>query len=409
MTDRAGPRSPDAISLAEEAAGWRSAYVHVPFCRRRCPYCDFAVVTPDEMPKRRSIDEYVAALLREIGMEPPWQPLHAVNLGGGTPSTLPPSDIARIIEALRGRFGILDDAEISIEANPEDITPESAEALAAAGVDRVSLGIQSFDDEVLATLGRLHDGAGAAAAVGACRAAGFRSVSVDLIYGSAVESPASWERTVRRALDLEPDHLSAYALTVELGTELSRSVRAGAPAPDPDRQADMYEIVVRSAREAGLVHYEISNFAMAGHHCRYNLATWAQGDYVAFGLGAHGHRAGMRRRNVRRLDRYLEMVSAGTRPQAGADLVAGWAREQERLLLGLRRRAGVVAGSGGEQLLASSHGQRLVTAGVMGLTGDRLVVHRPLLTDEVNRSVLSLTPPNRFVDAGDLSVSARDC
>jgi oxygen-independent coproporphyrinogen-3 oxidase len=251
--------------------------------------------------------------------------------------------------------------------------------------------VQSFDPAVLTSLGRLHGPADGEQAVLAARSAGFETVGLDLIYGTPGESAASWEETVERALALDPDHLSAYALTVERGTALSRDVLAGAPGPDPDDQADKYEHLAASASAAGLVRYEVSNWARPGHACRYNLATWGQGEYLAFGLGAHGHREGMRRRNVRRLDAYLSLVEAGERPEAGAERVDGWSAEQERLMLGLRRAAGVIAGDGGAALEASADGLRLVAAGVLGRRGDRLVVAMPLLTDEAVRAVLSLS------------------
>jgi oxygen-independent coproporphyrinogen-3 oxidase len=394
--------SPDSAQLADAAASWRSAYVHIPFCRRRCPYCDFAVVAGDEW--SGPVERYVDALVAEIAMEPAWGPLDAVNLGGGTPTSLQPGQLTRILTALGDRFGIAAGAEVSIEANPEDWDPASWVDLVAAGFTRISLGVQSFDPAVLGALGRVHGAGEAAEAVAGARRIGFRSVSLDLVFGAAPEDAASWGDTVARALALDPDHLSAYALTVERGTELSRMVGAGAvPAPDPDEQADAYEALVAAATGAGLVHYEVSNFARSGHPCRYNLATWAQGEYLGFGLGAHDHRDGARNRNLRRLDAYLAAVQAGERPRAGTHTEAPWGSEQERLMLGLRRRAGVVAGEIGARLLASDAGERLVAAGVLGRSDGRLVVLRPLLTDEVTRAVLDLPPPTPTHSARTLS------
>jgi oxygen-independent coproporphyrinogen-3 oxidase len=384
---------PDSVALADAAAGWRSAYVHVPFCRRRCPYCDFAVVTPDEGGSPIAVARYTQALVAEVGMEPLWKPLDAVNFGGGTPSSVPVSALSAVVRALRGRFGLRRDAELSIEVNPEDWDGEYAAEIAGAGFGRVSLGVQSFDADVLRSLGRLHDPDQAHEAFGRARAAGIASVGLDLIYGTPGESLDSWRATVDAALALRPDHLSAYALTVERGTELSRAVLAGAPEPDPDDQADKYEFLFDAAATAGLVRYEVSNFARPGHACRYNLGTWAQGEYLAFGLGAHGHRDGVRRRNLRRLDRYLEAVDRGERPEAGQERLDEWGRELERLMLGLRRTAGVEAGAGGAALLASQDGRRLVAAGVLVERGGRLVILNPLLTDEAVRAVLTLPPP----------------
>jgi putative oxygen-independent coproporphyrinogen III oxidase len=382
--------APDDPELADAAARWRSAYVHIPFCRRRCPYCDFAVVTPSETD--RPVEAYVDAVIAEIAMEPEWGALDAVNLGGGTPSTLDPASLRRILTALGERFGLNPGAEVSIETNPEDVTPALAEALVATGFTRISLGVQSFDAAVLGVLGRRHDRRQAETAVAAVRGAGFGSVSIDLIFGAAGETQAMWRATLAAALALAPDHLSAYGLTVEPGTALSRQVAAGGPRPDPDVQADAYEHLVAAVAGTGLVHYEVSNFAAPGHVCRYNLSTWAQGEYLAFGLGAHGHRDGVRRRNVRRLEAYLDRIAAGNRPEAGTVRQDDWGREQERVLLGIRRRAGVVAGVAGTAVWESGEGERLGTAGVLRCEGERLVVTRPLLTDAVSRAVLSLSP-----------------
>jgi len=389
VTVAPAPR-PDDAGLAEAAAELAGAYVHIPFCRRRCPYCDFAVEAPTADGDER-IEVYVAALVAEIAMAEPFGRLDAVNLGGGTPSTLTARQLAQILEALADRNGINAAAEISIEANPEDWSPTLGSQLRACGFTRVSFGVQSFDPVVLSTLGRLHTPEQADAAVIEARAAGF-STNLDLIYGSPVETAASWRASVERALALEPNHVSAYALTVEPGTELARSVLAGAPAPDADIQADRYEYLAAVAEAAGLVRYEVSNWAEPGHHCRYNLATWAQGEYVGFGLGAHDHIAGVRARNHRRLDRYLEAVMRGDRPRLGAEEQQGFAGDQERVMLGLRRVAGVVAGDSGSCLLESEAGRRLVAAGLLAADGGRLRVTDPLRTDTVVRAVLSLSP-----------------
>lgn len=392
MSDVSRALAPDSPELADEVAGLRSAYVHIPFCRRRCPYCDFAVVTPDEGGTPYTVTRYVQAVIAEIGMEQPWAPLDAVNVGGGTPSSLPASALAAILDALKRRFGVASDAEISLEANPEDWDGEYAEAVRTIGFNRVSLGVQSFDPAVLQALGRNHTPSQAISAIRRSQAVGYESVSLDLIYGTPGESLQSWQDTVDAALELEPDHLSAYSLTVELGTALSRRVRAGDPAPDPDDQADKYLLLAEAAGAAGLTRYEVSNWARGGHHCRYNLATWGQGEYLAFGLGAHGHRNGVRRRNVRRLDVYLDRMEEAERPEAGTERILGWAAEQERLMLGLRRPAGVAEGPGTAALLGSAEGARLVAAGLIEVESGRMRVTDPLLTDEVVRTVLALPP-----------------
>lgn len=377
-------------AAVDAAAGERAAYVHIPFCRRRCPYCDFAVV--DMSTSAASFDRYLDAVIAEIDMENEWQPLHALNLGGGTPSALSVEQVGRLIDAISSRFGLVVGAEVSIEANPEDWSAEYASGLRRVGVTRVSLGVQSFDDQVLRALGREHNVEQATQAVNNARAAEFGVVNLDLIFGTPGESLLSWRTTVNKALDLGTEHLSAYALTVERGTALSKAVAAGAPEPDGDDQADKYELLADAA--AGrLRHYEVSNWATPGNMCRYNLTTWAQGEYVAFGLGAHSYRNGVRRRNVRRLDAYLDMVEAGSRPEAGQETSSSWDQDKERVFLGLRRRAGVAIGTAGKHFLDSEYGQRFLEAGVIVCEDDRLVVAKPLLSDAVARELLALEYP----------------
>ena len=387
--DRA--KRPDSAVLADRATTWRSAYVHIPFCARRCPYCDFAVVAADE-PGGGEIERYVDALVAEIGMEPGPFPVNAVNLGGGTPTRVPPSHLGRILDEIDARLGIADNAEISVEANPEDWTDERARELRSIGFNRVSFGVQSLDPLVLHALGRSHSPEEATHAIISARSGGFDTVSVDLIYGTPEESDASWRRTVGGVLALEPNHLSAYALTVEGGTALSRSISAGAPAPDPDQQADRFEYVHAAAGEAGLIRYEVSNWAGVGHACRYNLSTWMMGEYAAFGTGAHDHRFGLRSRNIRRLDAYLARIDAGERARSGSERLNAFESERERFMVGLRLAAGVEPGRVGGPFLASEEGTRLAGAGIVGLRDRRVVVLRPLLTDLVARSVLSVSP-----------------
>ena len=405
MTTDGAPPPADDPGLSDAAAGMVAAYVHVPFCRRVCPYCDFAVVAGREELAAR----YVDALVAEIEATPPLdRPLDAVAFGGGTPSRLPAAAVSRVLEALRAVHRVAPDAEVSLEANPEDWTPSLAGALADAGVDRVSLGVQSFDAGVLEWLGRAHTPEQGAAAVAEARRAGFRSVSVDLIFGSPVESHASWQQSVAAAIGLEIDHLSCYALTVEQGTPLSRSVRAGAPSPDPDAQADRYEAAWEAAGAAGLQRYETSNAARPGHACVYNLVTWAGGEYQGFGNGAHRHVGGIRSWNVRRVDRYLERVETGGRATSGEERLDAWGREQERLVLGLRRASGAVIGEAGSALLDSPEGARLVAAGVLAAGGERLRVARPLLGDAVARAVLGLDPPDPSAGDGTLRAEPRE-
>lgn len=371
-------------SSVDAAADLTAAYVHIPFCARVCPYCDFNVVAGED----DLIDPYVDAVVAEIERTPRWETLDAVSFGGGTPSRVPARRLGRIIRTLDHRLGLGARAEISLEANPEDWSPRLASDLLEAGFTRVSFGVQSFEPRTLAALGRLHTPDQAVAAVAGAIRSGFQ-VNVDLIFGTPEETLDEWIAGVETALGLGIDHLSVYALTVERGTPLSRAIARGAPAPDEDFQAAEYEAVERRIRD--LQRYEVSNYALPGRECRYNLITWAQGEYLGFGAGAHGHRSGVRTRNVRRIDAYLRRIEAGETPVQGTEQLDPWGREQERLILGLRRSAGVATGEGGRALLASAQGLRLLEAGVIAERDDRIVVLRPLLTDEVSRSVLALS------------------
>ena len=378
---------PDAVGLADRAAGFRAAYVHIPFCARLCPYCDFAVVTgrDEEVPR------YFRALIGEIERDDPWGPLDSVYVGGGTPSRVNPDDLRSVLDALKKRHGLSDDAEVSLEANPEDWTRDRAETLSEAGFNRVSFGAQSFDPGILLALGRRHDPDQIGEAIEAARRAGFESINLDLIFGSPGDE--GWERSLKAALTSDPDHLSCYALTVEPGTELFRRVAAGAPAPDADAQAEQWGLADVAAKNAGLVRYEVSNWARPGHVVRYNLAVWAQAEYLAYGLGAHRFRRSVRSHNFRRLDTYLAAVEQGNNAWSGEESILGWSAETERVFLGIRRAAGVIAGAAGAALAGSDEGSMLAEHGVIAYEAGRLVVHRPLLTDAVARAVLALSPP----------------
>jgi putative oxygen-independent coproporphyrinogen III oxidase len=380
----------EADAFADAAA----AYVHIPFCSAVCPYCDFAVVAGQDHLAAR----YVDAVCTEIERGESWRPLNAVYFGGGTPSHIDPDLLARIVATLEDKHGLASDAEMTLEANPEDFTAGSGGDLRAAGFNRISFGAQSFDGTVLASLGRRHQAEDIEAAVAAARSAGFDNVSIDLIYGTPGESDASWGETLGRGIALQPDHVSCYALTVEPGTPLGRSVQAGALAPDPDVQADRYLLAERMLIAAGFVRYEVSNWARPARECRYNLVVWAQGEYEAYGNGAHGFRRGRRFRNHRRLDAYIERIEAGTSPRAGEDRIEGWDGELDRLFVGLRRAVGVSTGVATDTLLSSEEGRALVEAKVISQRSGRLFVDRPLLTDAVHRSVLALDHPIVMAD-----------
>ncbi len=366
-----------------------AAYVHVPFCTSICPYCDFAVVAGRD----DFADRYIAAICSEISNSEPWRPLEAIYFGGGTPSHVDPSLLGLVLDALALKHGIAVDAEVSLEANPEDFDTVRATSLHGLGFNRVSFGAQSFDPGVLVALGRGHQSDEIESSVRAAREAGFENVSLDLIYGTPEETTDSWNDTLSRAIDLTPDHVSCYALTVEMGTPLSRAVRDGAEAPDPDTQADRYEYADTVLGVAGHTRYEVSNWSRAGYECRYNLTVWAQGEYEAYGNGAHGFRNRRRFRNIRRLEAYVDSIENSRSARAGEEVIEGWDVELDRLFVGLRRVVGVATGEGTMALLDSDDGRRLLEAGVIVRDQDRLKIAKPLLTDAVHRSVIALQPP----------------
>lgn len=310
-----------------------AVYVHIPFCPSRCDYCAFATWTD----RHELRSAYTDACLRHIA-EVQRQPADTVYLGGGTPSQLATADLLRLLEAIDTAPA----AEITVEANPEDVSPQWALAAAEAGATRISLGVQSLDAHVLRGLGRRHDPAAARSAVAAIAAAGITSYSVDLIYGGAGETDGSWRATIKGILGLEPapTHVSAYALTVEAGTPLSRDP---ARHPDEDVQAARYEIADRMLADAGLEWYEISNWARLGQESRHNLNYWLQGDYLAIGAAAHGHLDGRRWWNLRTPERYIGAVERGDDPVAASEHLDPAQRAFEALELSLRTSHGVPA------------------------------------------------------------------
>jgi len=323
-------------------------YVHVPFCRVRCGYCDFNTYTAQELRGTRR-DDYPASVAGEIalardvlGRLGPLRPARTVFFGGGTPTLLPGDALAAMLDGVRDAFGIAPGAEVTVEANPDTVTDALADRLAAAGVTRLSIGMQSAVPEVLAALDRTHDPANVAAAVAAARRAGL-DVSVDLIYGAPGERLDQWRTSVETALELGTDHLSAYALIVEEGTPLARRIRRGeVEAPSDDLQADMYELVDDLAAQAGLEWYEVSNWARGDEHrSRHNLAYWRGTDWWGFGPGAHSHVGGVRWWNVKHPAAYAQRLAAGTSPAAAREVPDAEAARLERVLLRSRIREGL--------------------------------------------------------------------
>lgn len=340
------PRDGSLPGVSIDAATPLSAYVHIPFCRVRCGYCDFNTYTADELRGERR-EDYADSVLREIDLaarvlESHRRSLSTVFFGGGTPTLLPARDLTRILGALRDRFGLDPDAEVTVEANPDTVHPAVATELARGGVTRLSVGMQSDVSEVLATLDRTHRRENVAAAVRAARESGL-AVSVDLIYGTPGESLDQWRQSVDAALALETDHISAYALIVEEGTALERRIRRGElPAPDDDLQAAMYEYADDAFASAGYDWYEVSNWSR-GHEARsrHNLAYWRGHDWWGFGPGAHSHIGGVRFWNVRHPAAYAQRLWSGESPGAGREVPDEAARLLERVMLRVRTVEGL--------------------------------------------------------------------
>ncbi len=311
-------------------------YVHIPFCSKRCDYCAFATWTDKEAIVDDYVDAVVAHIEREIAAGMPIA--DTVFFGGGTPTLIDPHHIARIACAIPK----IEDAEVTVECNPDNVTAELMAVYAEAGVNRVSIGVQSTVPHVLAALGREHDRANVQRAVEHSRDAGITNINLDLIYGAHGESLEDWHTTLSDAVALQPTHVSAYGLTVEAGTPLAADESRH---PDDDDQADKYVMADEALTALGLVNYEISNWSIPGLECKHNTIYWEQGNYAAFGCAAHGHRDGRRWWNIRTPDRYIASIQAGDDGVGGFEELDGETRAREQLELSLRTSQGVPVGT----------------------------------------------------------------
>ena len=351
-------------------------YVHIPFCAHRCDYCDFATWTDRD----HLIDDYVDAcvldLERRVARGEVAEAL-SVFFGGGTPSMVPAAHLARILSAIPRAT----DAEVTVECNPDSIDADGLRTLAAAGVNRISIGVQSMATHVLTSLGRTHDPDNVVRAVGAVRAAGITRLNLDLIYGAVGETFDDWHATVARAIALEPEHVSAYALTVEAGTPLGMDIAAGARrGPDDDDQADKYVIADDLFGAAGYDWYEISNWARPNEECRHNELYWYGDDYLAIGCAAHGKTGNRRWWNVRTPERYIEAVRTNITTEAGCEELDADGRATESLALALRTRNGIPNDERFDPTL-----DELRTNGLVDVRNDRIMLTRSgrLLANEV--------------------------
>lgn len=323
-----------------------SLYLHIPFCHTRCHYCDFNTYA-GILPLR---EPYVRALLKEISLAgemarlPSGEPRRAPTIffGGGTPSLLTAAQIARLLAGCRLAFAVDEDAEISLEANPGTLDLPHLQKIRAAGIQRLSLGAQSFDAELLHTLGRIHTPEEIGQAVHQARQAGFRSLNLDCMFGLPAQTMHHWHKTLDQALMLRPEHLSLYSLIIEEGTPFFTWTHEGRITPgDEDLCADMYEYARERLRTEGYTHYEISNWALPGHQCQHNLTYWWNLPYIGLGAGAHSFFAGARSSVVREPREYIRLLARGQRPLAESAEVSRLQEITETAFLGLRTLAGL--------------------------------------------------------------------
>ena len=399
----ADPAPPDGLLPASVAidAGSRAfgVYLHVPFCRVRCGYCDFNTYTADEL-RGAARSDYAAHAVGEIalaqrvlaGSSVPARAASTVFFGGGTPTILPATDLIAMLDAVRRAWGLDPDAEVTTEANPDSVDAQYLGRLADAGFTRVSFGMQSAVPRVLATLERTHDPERIPLVVRWARQAGLE-VSLDLIYGTPGETAADWSSSLDHAIAQQPDHVSAYSLIVEEGTKLARQIRRGDVARvDEDLQADLYELADDRLSAAGYGWYEVSNWARdAGNRSRHNLAYWRGQDWWGIGPGAHSHIGGVRWWNVKHPAAYADRIAAALSPAAGRETLGAAARYSERVLLESRLSDGMdlaVLTPSGRTAIAGLIAEGLVD-GRAAIEGS-MVLTRPgrLLADTVVRRLL---------------------
>jgi len=350
------------------------AYIHIPFCSKRCDYCAFA--TWDD--KADLENAYMHALHTEVNraVETGLAPVDSIFVGGGTPSLVNPHRLGEVIALLKKT----EQCEVTVECNPDTVTVSLLQVYRQAGVNRISLGVQSMVPHVLVGLGREHQPENVVRAVEAIREVGFRSFNLDLIYGAHGESLDDWRESLQLALALQPPHISAYGLTVEPGTPLAKDTTRH---PDDDDQADKYPIADAMFESAGLQNYEISNWAIPGHESRHNRLYWAQENYRGFGCAAHSHQSGRRWWNVRTPERYIELVTSEMSVENSSETLDANQMRDERVQLTLRRREGAA-------LSDLPHGIPPELDGLVQVRGDHVVLTREgrLLANEITIRLL---------------------
>lgn len=371
-------------------------YLHIPFCASRCSYCDFF----STLRLQQTGDRYVEAVIAEARLrqgELHGEVIRTLYMGGGTPSQLPVFLLKRLVEGLQDTFDLSGVEEFTIEANPDDVTPAWCAELPSLGVNRVSMGVQSFEDSILGFIGRRHTAAQVVGAVDRLRTVGIDNISLDLIYGLPGQTVASWTASVEQALALAPQHISAYGLTYEEGTRLWRQRANGEVIEVPEDQClEMYRILVESLHDAGYEHYEISNFALPGYYSRHNSSYWNDTPYLGLGAAAHSYDGTVRRSNPPSLQGYIDGVMSGELAIEQEEL-SRWERYDERVMLGLRTSQGVDADRLREEFGEdawrhfTSEAQRHIAAGNIRRVGEnRYVLTRDgiMLSDNVIRDLM---------------------
>ncbi|MGI5215634.1 radical SAM family heme chaperone HemW [Plantactinospora sp. CA-290183] len=386
-------------ALAQAGARGFGVYVHVPFCASRCGYCDFNTYTAGELGGGVSREGYADQVLAELalagrvlGGRPPAR-VDTVFVGGGTPTLLPPDDLARILDGIDRLWGLAGDVEVTTEANPESVTPESLKELRAAGYNRISLGMQSAAPGVLAILDRRHSAGRATAAAREARDVGFDHVNLDLIYGTPGESAEDFAASLDAAISAGVDHVSAYALIVEEGTRLAVRMRRGElPYPDDDVAADRYLAAEAALSGAGFSWYEVSNWARTpAARCRHNLLYWTGGDWWGLGPGAHSHVGGVRWWNVKHPSAYAARLGAGESPGQGRELLSAADRRVEDVMLRLRLASGLplaVLDDAGRSGAAEARDAGLLDGAEYDVGRAVLTLRGRLLADAVVRDLL---------------------
>ncbi len=338
-----------------------SFYIHIPYCVKRCGYCDFNTYTPGELKAGSDIAEvstgYIDLLIAESkiakGKLQGSKPIETIFFGGGTPTLMEPADLGRVLDSLKSDFGFATNIEITIEANPDTVSREKLAALRNVGINRISFGMQSAATHVLAVLDRTHNPENVVKATNWAREVGFDQVSVDLIYGTPGETIEDWRATIKSALELPITHISAYALIVEDGTKLAAQVKRGEIViPDDDQTADKYLIADEEFSKAGFNWYELSNWSNAGGECRHNIAYWEGANWWGLGPGAHSHIDGERFWNVKHPNAYRERLEADQSPIMDSEVLSFEQKESERVMLEIRLPGGIAKSSLTAQSLA---------------------------------------------------------